>query len=148
MTEQHQSLQIETRGGTEDISDALAVRWAVFVEDQDVPVDLEIDGLDAEAEHFIGYVGDEAVAAARIRPYGHEGVKVERVSVLAAHQGKGYGKTLMRHILGRLDAQERPSVLEAQVHALGFYENLGYSATGDVFMDAGIPHRKMERAAV
>ncbi len=69
--------------------------------------------------------------------------KITRVAVLRPARGHGIGEALMRHIETTLPA--RRFVLDAQLHALPFYERLGYTATGDVFMEAGIPHRRMEK---
>ncbi len=140
-------LHIEHRLGDANIEEALAIRREVFVEDQNVPEELEIDGLDNAAEHYIGYVDERAVSTARIRlDDKDEHAKIERVSVLSKYQGNGYGKALMVHILSELETRGVIGAhLESQVHARRFYERLGFSAVGETFMDAGIPHIKMKK---
>ncbi|MFA8386700.1 MAG: GNAT family N-acetyltransferase [Pelagibaca sp.] len=129
-----------------DPTDCFAVRHAVFVEEQNVPVGLERDALDATAIHLLATQGDQPVGAARIVVNGDTG-KIGRVCVLQDQRGTGLGAALIREALTIL--QDTPGVtraaLGAQIDALGFYEKLGFTAYGDVFDDAGIDHRMMER---
>lgn len=125
--------------------DALTIRERVFVEEQGVPMDREIDGLDDEATHFL--LTDEVpVATARVRPH-DGGLKVERVAVLPAHRGEGYGEAVMDEVEAharRVGYEE--VVLNAQVPVVEFYERLGYVVEGEDFEDAGIPHRTMRKS--
>lgn len=125
--------------------DALAIRKRVFVEEQDVPIDREVDGHDDEATHFL-LSASEPVATARVRP--HEGdLKVERVAVLGEHRGEGYGEAVMDAVeTYALDAGYEEVVLHAQVPVVGFYERLDYVTEGKEFEDAGIPHRAMRKS--
>lgn len=122
-----------------------AVRHAVFVLGQDVPPELEIDGLDPVALHLLALHDDTPVGTARLRDvHGH--AKIERVAVLAAHRGEGLGLALMHTLhaeavrLGYTSAE-----LHAQVQVVPFYEALGYVAHGERFLDAGIWHLAMTR---
>lgn len=137
-------------------ADALAVRHAVFVEEQGVPEDREVDEYDDHPDtiHFVAYAsggdgrpsGRRAIGAARLRPYGDGVGKVERVAVRGAHRGEGVGRRLMAAV--ERTAAERgfeTLALDSQTHAAGFYERLGYGTVGEEFMDAGIPHVSMER---
>lgn len=133
-----------------EVKTCLAIRQEVFVEEQNVPLDLELDGLDSVATHFL--LVDEAgqgVATARIRLL-EEGssVKIERVAVRKAARGKGFGRDLMVHILSEIKKNEtcQTVLLEAQEYILPFYEQLGFHAHGGTFMDAGIPHKKMSQS--
>jgi predicted GNAT family N-acyltransferase len=142
-------------GGTEElIDDTLTVRRAVFIEEQNVSEEREFDGLETGSTHYVGYMDGEPVAAARTRriylgtdDLGSHDVKIERVSVLARHRGKGIGNTLMARILDQLPPQPlvRDAILESQIHALDFYGSLGFIPVGHVFKDAGIPHKKMRK---
>ncbi len=137
---------------------AYALRREVFVDEQRVPVDLEIDDLDADADHFLAYdVEGAAVGAGRlvVEPAGFEGADVAlgevahlgRLAVRRTARGTGLGVVLVRAIEDR--ARERGlrvMALSAQTSALAFYERLGYTAHGADFDDAGIPHRWMRRA--
>ncbi len=128
------------------IDDALAVRRAVFVEEQGVPEELELDGNDGTATHFVAYDDGRPVGAARLRAYDETTAKAERVAVAAAERGRGIGRRLMSALEAHAaDAGYETVVLHAQVPVVGFYERLGYTATSDVFEDAGIPHREMRK---
>lgn len=124
--------------------DALAIRKRVFVEEQDVPMDREVDGLDDVATHFL-LTDPEPVATARVRP--HDGaLKVERVAVLADHRGEGYGRAVMDAVEAYAHREGYDEVvLHAQVPVVAFYERLGYTVEGEEFEDAGIPHRTMRK---
>lgn len=126
----------------------LAIREAVFVLEQNVPPEMEWDEHDATALHFLALRGERPLATARVVfKDGGRTAKIGRVAVLAEARGAGLGAALMRAVEAdpALRRVER-CVLEAQLHALPFYERLGYAASGAVFLDAGIPHRLMEKA--
>ncbi|NHN58941.1 MULTISPECIES: GNAT family N-acetyltransferase [Halorussus] len=139
--------------------DALAVRYEVFVEEQGVPEDLEVDGRDDEAIHFVGYDAPESydesvdggdlrpVAAARLREVGDATGKVERVAVLEERRGEGWGRAVMAELEATAAAERGLSTLtmHAQTPVEGFYRSLGYETTSDVFEEAGIPHVEMEK---
>jgi len=135
---------------------AYAVRYDVFVTEQQVPADLELDELDETADHFVAYDGEVAVGAGRLvveppgfadsdpalGPVAHLG----RLAVRPEARGTALGVELVRAIEQRAAERGLQVVtLSAQTHALGFYERLGYVAYGDEFDDAGLPHRWMSR---
>ncbi|MDG5473019.1 GNAT family N-acetyltransferase [Jeotgalibacillus sp. ET6] len=125
--------------------DAMSVRKQVFVAEQQVPVEEEIDQYDPSSDHFVLYDQNHPIGAGRFRMIEETG-KVERICVLSSHRGSGAGVLIMQGIeefaekkgIGRLK-------LNAQSHALLFYEKLGYHITSDEFLDAGIPHKSMEK---
>lgn len=129
------------------IEDALAVRRAVFVDEQGVPEDREIDGKDGEAIHFVAYDEDEPIGVARLRAYGERGAgtaKIERVAVLADRRGEGLGRELMCRVEETArDEGYTEVVLHAQLPVVSFYAGLGYDPVGESFEDAGIEHREM-----
>ena len=130
----------------DELADALAVRQAVFVEEQGVPEHLEVDGNDEAATHFVAHDGDRPVGAARLRPYDDSTTKVERVAVLESERGAGLGRELMNTVeTTAADAGYEEVLLHAQVPVVGFYERLGYEVTSEEFEDAGIPHREMRK---
>jgi len=124
----------------------LEIRREVFVRGQGVCEAEEIDGLDAACRHYLAWSGTEPVGTARLRST-PAGAKAERVAVRAPWRGVGVGAALMRELEEDARRAGRAQVvLNAQLAALAFYERLGYVAEGDVFDEAGIPHRRMRRA--
>lgn len=128
---------------TRDREDSAFVRRAVFIEEQQVPEELEWDGLDEDAFHLIARDdADRPIGSARMLPDGHIG----RMAVVKPCRGIGVGTAILRRMLREAGQRGFISVyLDAQVHAIAFYERLGFVAEGETFMDAGIPHRRMSR---
>jgi len=122
-------------------ADAVIIRYGVFVMEQDVPEDMELDLMDPLALHWlVRDAGGEAIATARLTPDHHVG----RMAVLPDFRNQGVGGALMRSIQQHaLDSGLPALLLNAQVHALAFYERHDFVASGPVFDDAGIPHRAM-----
>ena len=122
------------------------IRKAVFVEEQAVPLELEMDEYDDVAVHFL--MRDAAgipLATARLLDK-HGLAKIGRVAVLKGQRGQGVGLELMRFVID--EAKRRgftEAVLDSQTYAIPFYERLGFVAEGDEFDDAGIPHFLMRR---
>jgi ElaA protein len=126
---------------------ALALRLAVFCDEQGVARELEIDAHDATATHIVAMAGARAIGTLRWRPIcGGARVKIERVAVAREARGRGLGEALMRFALARLDALPlADTVLHAQLPARRLYERLGYVAEGEPFDEDGIRHIKMRR---
>lgn len=131
----------------------LAVRRAVFVLEQGVPEELEIDEHDPLSLHFLALgPGPEPVGTARLLPTKDggqaEGIgrvgRIGRVAVLAPWRRHGVGRLVM---LAAIDAArergDRELYLHAQDHSIPFYGSLGFVAVGPSFDEAGIPHREM-----
>ncbi|EHJ93142.1 GNAT family N-acetyltransferase [Vreelandella boliviensis] len=130
----------ETLGST-----ASEIRRRVFIDEQSVPLEEEWDGLDPECVHFLATLDGQPVGTARLLPDAHIG----RVAVLADARGTGIGVLLMQAAIEAARYAGHAQVaLSAQVHALAFYERLGFVAHGDEFLDAGIPHREMTLSLV
>jgi len=131
----------------EEREQCFAVRLKVFVEEQKVPPEYEIDEYDKTALHFLARHGEKPVGAARV-VFKDEGktAKIGRVAVLKQARGLGVGLALMRAI--ETDAEVKATAkffLESQTHAIPFYERLGYAAYGDEYLDCNIPHRFMSK---
>jgi predicted GNAT family N-acyltransferase len=122
-----------------------AIRKAVFVEEQAVPLELELDEYDDIATHFLLRDGDMPQATARLLDK-HGLAKIGRVAVLKEVRGRGLGLALMQAVLA--EARRRgftESVLDSQTYAIPFYARVGFVAEGEEFDDAGIPHFLMRR---
>ena len=116
------------------------IRTAVFVEEQNVPLDLDFDGLDAQCIHWLAYADNIAVGTGRLLPDGHFG----RMAVLKPHRQQGVGQTIMRAVIDTALAERLPELyLHAQLSALPFYSGLGFVGYGEQFMDADMPHIAM-----
>ncbi|MBW3114169.1 MULTISPECIES: GNAT family N-acetyltransferase [Bacillaceae] len=129
----------------EQIQDVFTIRKTVFVEEQQVPLEEEIDEHENDSIHFILYEQNNAVGAGRFRILDGMG-KVERICVLKNMRGKGAGRELMLGIEEYAKNQPLSQLkLNAQTYAIPFYEGLGYEVTSDEFLDAGIPHKTMSK---
>jgi len=133
-------------GPTEDLAACHGLRRAVFIEEQGISEAEEWDDLDREAVHLLARVDGAAMGTARLLRQGQVG-RIGRICVLPPARGTGLGAALVRAGIAALeqDPECRVIRLGAQVHALGFYERLGFAVCGPIYDDAGIPHREMER---
>lgn len=131
-------------GAWEDLgAEAGRIRLEVFVQEQQVPLEEELDARDAQCLHAVAYDADgQAMGTGRLLPDGHIG----RMAVRKAWRGQGVGSLLLNALM---DAARRRGdaevVLDAQLHARPFYARHGFVEEGGTFMDAGIPHRVMRR---
>lgn len=121
------------------------LRLEVFVKEQGVPADEELDALDASSLHVLALCGGEPAGTARAFEKSPGIWKIGRVAVAEKFRKAGIGQVLMRGIEELCPAKN--FALDAQTHALRFYEKLGYKAEGSEFMDAGIPHFHMRKTS-
>src|SRR5687767_14298637 len=121
------------------------VRMKVFVEEQNVPPWEEMDEFDESAEHFVAICDGKIVGTARLVDKGGGVAKIGRVAVIEEHRGRGLGKALMLAIAESARTRYHTLTLDAQLQVIPFYESLGYSAEGEIFLDANIEHRRMTR---
>lgn len=129
-----------------ELEDAFFVRQKVFVDEQDVPVHLEMDEHDQSAVHFVAYDDEMPIGAGRIREPEPGVAKVERVCILPQYRGKHLGNLMMETMESYAKEANLTTVkLNAQSYAVPFYEKLLYQITSPEFMDAGIPHRAMQK---
>lgn len=132
---------------TRDIATCRLLRRVVFIDEQGVSEADERDDLDDIAIHLLAIENDQALGSARLIVQGTTG-KIGRVCVLQAARGRGIGAALIHAAVARL--QKTPGVakakLGAQTHAIAFYEALGFTPVGEVYLDAGIDHQDMIRS--
>lgn len=133
----------------EELNQSLSIRKKVFVEEQQVPEEIEIDAFDqlnGTCSHVLLSVDKVAVGTGRVRLVDNYG-KLQRVAILPDYRKHGFGKIIilkLEELAQELGATK--SKLDAQVHAIGFYEKLGYTVQSDVFQDAGIDHVLMVKS--
>lgn len=117
-----------------------SIRQRVFIEEQNVPPDLEWDDEDATAIHFLLILNEQPTGTARLLPSG----RIGRVALLPEARNKGLGKVLMKAVMQHARQSGIPQLeLSAQTHALGFYQQLGFVVCSDIYLDAGIAHQTM-----
>ena len=122
---------------------AAPVRLVVFVDEQRVPADLEMDERDASSLHAVAFDDERPVGTGRLLPDGHIG----RMAVLKEYRGKGVGGEILQRLMQAAKARgDREIVLSAQVRAVAFYLAHGFESFGPVYEEAGIAHQDMRRA--
>jgi predicted GNAT family N-acyltransferase len=122
---------------------AFAIRLRVFVREQGVPVEIELDGDDRRAVHLLAAIRGKPVGTARI-VIKNGRAKIGRMAVLKSCRGRGVGKALLeRAVEFARKGRAKMIYLHAQVPVVGFYEKMGFRSVGRIFREAGIPHRKM-----
>ena len=120
-----------------------AIRRTVFIDEQNVPEDIEYDGSEDSALHFICLVDGRPVGAGRLSIL-EDRLKVERVAILKEFRGMGLGRRMVQTVLQECAKYPgKPAGGHAQIIAREFYENLGFRAVGEAFEEAGILHIKM-----
>ena len=121
---------------------ASPIRFAVFVEEQGVPRDIELDEQDAVSLHAVAFEGTKPIATARLLPDGHIG----RMAVLKAWRGRGLGALMLKSLVNRAKERgNREILISAQVHAVPFYRAHGFIPEGGEYLEAGIRHQAMKR---
>jgi len=121
------------------------IRQIVFIDEQQVPPELEWDADDAHATHFLLTADEQPVGTARLLDDG----RIGRVALLPQARGKGLGRQLMLAVMQHARQQGMTQLrLSAQTHALDFYRQLGFVPCSEVYLDAGIPHQSMTWEAI
>ncbi len=118
-----------------------AIREQVFIIEQNVPVELEWEKVDASAVHFLATdSASNPIGCARLLNCG----VLSRMAVLAEWRGLGVGKALLAAAIKACIQEQYPTItLSAQTHAIGFYEKSGFKVSSEEYVDAGISHRDM-----
>src|SRR5688572_6410940 len=113
-----------------------AIRMEVFVREQQVPADEEMDDLDAISVHVLARCDGEPVGTGRLIPGADDHAKIGRMAVLKPYRGRHVGSAIMDHLLDvARETGVRHVSLAAQLHAISFYERFGFVAHGPVFLD-------------
>ncbi|OUW17293.1 MAG: GNAT family N-acetyltransferase [Opitutales bacterium TMED158] len=133
-------IRIETTDYESNKEPILSIRFQVFVDEQNVPAELEVDGRDPDCLHGLAWDDDKAVGTGRLLPDGHIG----RVAVLQSYRKRGIGATLMKALIEAARERGFPEVvLSSQTRAMPFYDRLGFLRQGEPYMEAGIEHIDM-----
>ena len=136
-------VRITRAASGDDLRKAFAIRMRVFVREQGVPAEIELDDDDRHAIHLLAFAAGKSVGTARV-VLRRGGAKIGRMAVLKSYRGKGVGTKLLQNAIEAAKRKRaRRIYLHAQVAVIGFYETAGFRAVGPLFKEAGIPHRKM-----
>ena len=120
--------------------DAKFIRKQVFIIEQNIPEEEEWDDQDMISDHFVVYDQDQPIATARLL----QNNSVGRVAVVKAYRGQGLGQMIMLEIISYAQKQGLSVLtLSSQVHAISFYEKLGFTVQGNSYDECGIPHIEM-----
>ena len=133
-------LRIELMPWDRARAQASPIRFTVFVEEQGVPREIELDEMDAVSVHALALEDGNAVATGRLLPDGHIG----RMAVLKEWRNRGVGGRMLQALIAEARRRGyREVVLSAQIHAADFYERHGFVKKGGEYMEAGIRHQEM-----
>ena len=123
--------------------DAAPIRFEVFVREQRVPEEIELDEMDERCVHAVAFLEGRPIGTGRLLPDGHIG----RMAVLKPWRGSGVGGKLLASLIDRArELRHEEVVLSAQVHAVPFYLRHGFRPEGPEYLEAGIPHQAMRLA--
>ena len=137
------TLTVRPADWAQDGERCLAIRRQVFIEEQQIDPEIEIDGQDPDCAHALASLADQDVGTGRLLPDG----RIGRVAVLPAWRGQGIGEALMDCLIALARDQGHQQVrLAAQESAFRFYLRLGFAFVGEPFFEAGIRHQRMQRA--
>lgn len=140
------SIEIKQIINSAELEKAFAIRRQVFCIEQNVSEEIEMDEFDDVATHILAYIDDKPVGTARWR-FTEEGAKMERFAVLKEYRGKGVGEELVKYTLNKLKDNDF-IYLNAQESVIKFYEKYGFTAVGNRFFEADIPHKRMEYLSI
>lgn len=124
---------------------AFGIRRDVFILEQNVPADEEFDQYEDESTHLLAWAQTQIAGTARLR-FVDGWAKFERIAVAAPWRGHKVGAALMQALINQSGGHN--CCLNAQCQAQAFYERWDFVAVGETFLDAGIPHVRMERQLV
>lgn len=124
--------------------EAFLVRQEVFIREQGVPAELELDEFDPSAAHALANLNGRCIGTGRLVDLGNRQAQIGRMAVLAQFRNQGVGRQVLEMLIDLAKSQEFESiVLHSQVSAIPFYEKLGFQAQGPTYDEAGIAHRNM-----
>jgi len=125
-------------------ADAYRIRKTVFIDEQAVPVEMELDLYDEQAQHALLYQNAQCIGTARLVVQNDGVGKIGRMAVLSPYRRQGFGGQLLGALISFGKSQGIAHfILNAQMVAIPFYEKFGFQAHGPVYDEAGIPHRSM-----
>lgn len=124
--------------------EAFLVRQEVFIREQKVPAELELDEFDPSAIHALAHLGARCIGTGRLVDLGSGLYQIGRMAILAQFRNQGIGLQILEKLIGLAKSQGAKSImLHSQIVAMPFYEKLGFKPEGPIYDEVGIPHRNM-----
>ena len=137
-------MEILLKSWKEAQADAFLVREEVFIQEQGVPAELELDEFDSSAAHVLAYQDTHCIGTGRLVNLSAKQAQIGRMAVLANFRGSGIGSRILKSLVELADIQgAKTIILHSQVAAIPFYERMGFISDGPTYDEAGIPHRNM-----
>jgi predicted GNAT family N-acyltransferase len=137
------NLKIEIVKWIDGLSQLKNIREKVFIQEQKVTPQLEWDGMDEKAIHFLVFNDNAAIGCARAIVI-KDHMQLGRMAVLKEYRGQGIGSALIEKAMTTAKLNQLSAIyISAQCHAIDFYKKFGFEVTSDIYLDAEIPHRDM-----
>ena len=137
------NLKIEIVKWIDGLSQLKNIREKVFIQEQKVTPQLEWDGMDEKAIHFLVFNDKAAIGCARAIVI-KDHMQLGRMAILKEYRGQGIGGALIEKAMTIAKLNQLSAIyISAQCHAIDFYKKFGFEVTSDIYLDAEIPHRDM-----
>ena len=137
-------MEIVIRPWQQAFQEAFRVRKQVFIDEQGVPEEMELDEFDPPSQHALAYVDTLCVGTARLVNAKNGQAQIGRMAVLAAFRKQGIGRALLGSLISLAKEEGITTlILHAQLEAIPFYEKFGFNPEGPIYDEAGISHRNM-----
>ena len=138
------NLKVEIVKWIDEDESLTMIRQKVFIEEQNVTSQLEWDGMDEEAIHFLAFKNEKAIGCARAFVIKNH-MQLGRMAVLKAYRGESVGTALIEKVITTAKLNQLSAIyISAQCHAIDFYKKFGFEITSDIYLDAEILHRDMK----
>ncbi|CAM8402425.1 GNAT family N-acetyltransferase [Candidatus Methylopumilus planktonicus] len=137
------NLKVEVVKWIDEYDSLTMIREKVFIQEQKVTPQLEWDGMDEKAIHFLVFNDKAAIGCARAIVI-KDHMQLGRMAVLKEYRGQGIGSALIEKAMTTAKLNQLSAIyISAQCHAIDFYKKFGFEVTSDIYLDAEIPHRDM-----
>ena len=138
------NLKVEIVKWIDEDESLTMIRQKVFIEEQNVTSQLEWDGMDEKAIHFLAFKNEKAIGCARAFVIKNH-MQLGRMAVLKAYRGESVGTALIEKVITTAKLNQLSAIyISAQCHAIDFYKKFGFEVTSDIYLDAEILHRDMK----
>jgi predicted GNAT family N-acyltransferase len=137
-------LEILIKPWQEAAQEAYLIRKQVFIEEQGIPEDMELDEHDPLAKHALAYQDGLCVGTGRLVRLDNDHAQIGRMAVLSAYRNQDIGSAILSSLITLAQGEGVSTlVLHSQISATPFYAKFGFVAEGPIYDEAGIPHRNM-----